>query len=161
MSNFQTAIQVVLAHEGGLVDNPSDPGGLTNFGISQRSYPNVDIRNLTADQASAIYLRDFWQPYGYDSIINDDCATKIFDTAVNIGNSRSFKFTQQALNTLGNNIVVGSTFGVETITALNAADPTAFLAAFRLILTNYYKGLVAAKPSLSVFLRGWLIRAQS
>jgi len=161
MSNFQTAISVVLAHEGGYVNNPADPGGETNFGISKRSYPNVDIANLTVDQATAIYLRDFWQPYGYDSIINDDCATKIFDTAVNIGNSRSFKFTQQALNTLGNNIVVGSTFGVETITDLNAADPAAFLAAFRSILSDYYKGLVAAKPSLSIYLRGWLIRAQS
>ena len=58
--NFDIAFSRLIDSEGGLTDNPKDPGGLTKFGISQRSYPDIDIRNLTLDQAKAIYLRDFW-----------------------------------------------------------------------------------------------------
>ena len=57
---FQVAINRVLAIEGGLVENANDPGGLTNWGISQRSYPNVNVRTLTREAAAAIYYRDFW-----------------------------------------------------------------------------------------------------
>jgi lysozyme family protein len=54
MSNFDLAVEFVLRHEGGLVHNPHDPGGTTNFGISQRAYPEVDIGNLTRDEAKEI-----------------------------------------------------------------------------------------------------------
>jgi lysozyme family protein len=56
------AIDLVLRHEGGLVNDPQDPGGLTNFGISKKSYPDLDISNLTRAQAGSIYQRDFWTP---------------------------------------------------------------------------------------------------
>ena len=62
MTNFETAINRILSHEGGYVDNPADPGGRTQWGISQRSYPNLDIKSLTRDQAIALYERDFWEP---------------------------------------------------------------------------------------------------
>jgi lysozyme family protein len=54
------AIDLVLRHEGGLVNDPQDPGGLTNFGLSKKSYPDLDISNLTRAQAGSIYQRDFW-----------------------------------------------------------------------------------------------------
>ena len=53
----------VIAIEGGLVNDPNDPGGLTKYGISQRSYPDLDIAALTENQARAIYVRDFLPPY--------------------------------------------------------------------------------------------------
>jgi lysozyme family protein len=59
------AIDLVLRHEGGLSDDSSDPGGLTNFGISIKSYPQLGeegIRSLTRAQAGSIYQRDFWTP---------------------------------------------------------------------------------------------------
>lgn len=56
------AIDLVLRHEGGLVNDPQDPGGVTNFGISKRSYPDLDIPNLSRAQAGSIYQRDFWTP---------------------------------------------------------------------------------------------------
>ena len=49
MSDFDKAFELVIGHEGGLVDHPADPGGLTKYGISKRAYPNLDIRNLTLD----------------------------------------------------------------------------------------------------------------
>lgn len=61
--NFIHCIEVVLEDEGGLVNNPHDPGGLTNFGISQRAFPGVDIRHLTKDQAIQIYHDHYWIPF--------------------------------------------------------------------------------------------------
>jgi lysozyme family protein len=67
---------------------------LTKFGISQRSYPDLDIRNLTIDQAKAIYLRDFWNPIG-----NADDAIKfqVFDFAVNSGVQTAIRKLQAAI----------------------------------------------------------------
>ena len=58
--NFKTAMKIVFYSEGGLADRPlsEDPGGLTKYGISQRSYPGLDIRNLTIGEAERIYKKD-------------------------------------------------------------------------------------------------------
>ena len=64
--NFDIAFDRLMGHEGGLVDHPNDPGGLTKFGISQRSYPNIDIRKLTREDSKAIYRRDFWSRASMD-----------------------------------------------------------------------------------------------
>ena len=60
MSNFDDFIGRVLTHEGGYVLDPRDPGGETRWGISKRSYPHVDIKNLSRESAVGIYRRDFW-----------------------------------------------------------------------------------------------------
>jgi lysozyme family protein len=59
-AEFTYAVNEVLRSEGGLVNDPADPGGLTNYGISQRAYPGVDIAKLTKEEAIAIYYRDYW-----------------------------------------------------------------------------------------------------
>lgn len=51
---------MVLKHEGGYVNDPADSGGETNYGISKRAYPDLDIANLTKAQAGSIYQRDYW-----------------------------------------------------------------------------------------------------
>ena len=53
-TTFDEIIDVVLHHEGGYVNDPKDPGGETNYGISKRAYPDVDIKNLTEDGAKDI-----------------------------------------------------------------------------------------------------------
>jgi lysozyme family protein len=82
MISFNEAFTRLLGHEGGYVNNPADPGGETNWGISKRSYSNLDIKNLTRDQAMMIYYTDFWSPLG-----DADAAIKyqMFDFAVNSG----------------------------------------------------------------------------
>lgn len=67
--NFTRSIAFVLSVEGGLVNNPADPGGLTKYGISQRSYPDLDIRNLSIEDAKEIYFRDYWTPAGCYSLL--------------------------------------------------------------------------------------------
>ncbi len=70
------------------VDNLADPGGETNMGISKRQYPQLDIKNLTLDQAAEIYPRDYSTPAGCDGL-PDGAALAVFDTAVNIGVGRA------------------------------------------------------------------------
>ena len=55
MTTFNEIIEKILEHEGGYVDDPLDAGGETNFGITKKFYPNVDIKNLTEEQAKKIY----------------------------------------------------------------------------------------------------------
>lgn len=91
---FDTAFDRLLGHEGGYVNHPKDPGGETNWGISKRSYPNVDIKNMTREQAAHIYLRDFWQPLG-----DAPAAVKFqaFDFAVNSGIQTAIRKLQAAI----------------------------------------------------------------
>lgn len=92
---FDAALAFVLRHEGGLVDHPADPGGLTNFGISQRSYPELDIRGLTRADATAIYRRDFWRPLRCAEL-PEPLDIVLFDTAVNCGPARAVRWLQSA-----------------------------------------------------------------
>ena len=67
---FVRAIDRVLVHEGGDADDPRDAGGRTRWGISQRTYPTLDIRRLTRADAIALYRRDFWTPLQGDALLH-------------------------------------------------------------------------------------------
>ena len=95
-ANFDACLAEVLAHEGGYVNHPRDPGGETNLGISKRSYPNEDIRGMTRARAGAIYRRDFWNKVRGDEL-PDGIDLVAFDPAVNSGVSRGAKWLQSAL----------------------------------------------------------------
>lgn len=92
---FDDAFTRLLGSEGGYVNDPRDPGGETNWGISKRAYPDLDIKNLTQDQAKAIYLRDFWNPIG-----DADPAIKfqVFDFAVNSGIQTAIRKLQATIS---------------------------------------------------------------
>ena len=81
MSDFERAFDLLMESEGGYSDDPADPGGETNFGISKRAYPKEDIRFLTLERAKEIYKRDYW-----DAIRADDLPYPIniliFDAAL-------------------------------------------------------------------------------
>ncbi len=94
--NFDIAFDRLMGSEGGYVNNPADPGGETQWGISRRSYPTVNIRELTRDGARAIYLRDFWQRVNADRL-PDGVAFQIFDFAVNSGIETAVRYLQRAL----------------------------------------------------------------
>src|SRR5581483_11873606 len=94
---FQAAVDFVLAAEGGIVDDPSDPGGLTRFGISQRAYPNLDIRRLTLADAKALYRKDYWDACSCDKL-PPGIAFVVFDAAVNQGVSASIRMLQRAVS---------------------------------------------------------------
>jgi len=94
--NFDIAFDRLMGHEGGYVNNPNDPGGETNWGISKRSYPDVDIKNLTREDAKAIYKRDFWDRINATEIY-DGVAFQAFDFAVNSSIETSIRKLQKAI----------------------------------------------------------------
>ena len=143
MSNFDEAIGFVLSND------PSDPGGLTNFGISQKQYPALDIRNLTREDAVQIYQDDYWNKFQYGDITSQRVATKLFDSAVNMGPVRAVRLLQLAVNVQADGVL-----GVQTIAAVNAADESNLMDEFKAQLAKYYCDL--GKPE---FMLGWLRRA--
>lgn len=96
MTNFDAAFDRLMGNEGGYVNNPADPGGETQWGVSKRSYPGVDIKALTRDDAKAIYLRDFWQRGQMDAIAFE-LAFQVFDIAVNSGIETAIRMLQRAV----------------------------------------------------------------
>jgi len=93
--DFDAAFERLLGHEGGYSNDPKDPGGETNWGISKRSYPGVDIKNLTQAGAKEIYMRDFWMPLG--AAADPAIKFQVFDFAVNSGISTALRKLQLAV----------------------------------------------------------------
>lgn len=159
--SFLAAVAVVLDDEGGYVNNPSDRGGETKYGISKRSYPNVDIKKLTRDGAIAIYYADFWCKGPYEGLADAALACKVFNTSVNAGQSRAIKLLQQAANAQGANLVVDGLAGPKTIAAINAMYGPAILASYREAQEAFYLAIIARDPTQAKFKNGWIKRARS
>ena len=96
MGDFHRCISLILGEEGGIANHRKDPGGLTKFGISQRSYPTLDIAALTLDDAKAIYRRDYWTPIHGDELPSGLDLT-LFDSAINQGPVTAIQLLQHAL----------------------------------------------------------------
>jgi len=112
---FNLAVQNTLNYEGGYTLDPKDPGGETNFGISKRSYPNLDIKNLTKDQAVLIYYNDFWKKIQGDAM-PAGLAFNVFDEAVNTGVGEAVQMLQKSLNVKPDGVI-----GPNTLHAMNNA----------------------------------------
>ena len=87
MASFLAAVTKTLRYEGGLADNPVDPGGLTNFGISIRSHPEMtpeQIRILTPIGATLIYRQQYWNDL-YDEVKSQALVNSLFDFGVTSG----------------------------------------------------------------------------
>ena len=160
MARFDKIISHTLQNEGGFVDHPSDPGGRTKFGITQRTYPELDVENLTKEDAKEIYRRDWWLDV-YDEIDDKVLAAKVFDTAINTGKHRAHRILQQAANQLGQELEVDGIFGPLTLEAVNECDPKDLLTAFKQWQLSYYESLIKNNPDLEAFRRGWKNRALS
>jgi lysozyme family protein len=149
-SRFDDCFDFLMKWEGESFENdPQDPGGATKFGIDQRSHPNIHIRDLTRDQAKAIYRKGEWTRLACDQMpAGVDLA--LFDTGVNIGTGRAALMWQKALG-----VKADSFIGPKTIAA-SAENPAPALRKFYLARINYYKSLPARLQKR--FLGGWLNR---
>lgn len=94
--DFDTAFNRLMGNEGGYSNNPDDPGGETNWGISKRSYPDLDIRNLTREQAKEIYKVDFWNRIHADQMY-DGVAFQALDFAINSSIETAVRKLQHAV----------------------------------------------------------------
>lgn len=160
---FLKAVGFVLHHEGGYVNHPADPGGETNFGISKRAYPNVEIAGLTKEQAQEIYRADYWDRLGLDQL-PAMVAIVVMDTAVNMGRRRAVQILQQGFNALpdGGHLAVDGRLGPLTRRAIAAwcDEHPARMMAQALILRRISRySVLARQKEKRVFLPGWIARA--
>lgn len=151
--NFNDAVTYALGNEGGLVNDPSDSGGETNFGISKKSYPNENIKEMTKERATAIYRKDFWDKPKLGKL-PDRLATKVFDSCVNTGNVRCILLLQKQLGVDTTGVINDA-----TVKAVEALDEEVVIKGYIKVLKDYYKE-VAKVGKNSRFLKGWLARAE-
>lgn len=133
MSRFDDCIAFCLAWEGGYSFDKDDPGGETNFGISKKAHPEVDIKNLTLEGAKAIYERDYWKATGADKLPPPLDLIHL-DAAINVGPGRAGGFLK-----------TGNHVPAKVIDARDA----------------YYHRLASQKPVLQKYLKGWLNRTKA
>ena len=185
---FEQGLAVVLAHEGGFVDDPVDPGGATNWGISLRWLKSIgdydddgvldgdldgdgdvdrdDIFAMTRAQAAEFYRVHFWDRYRYGRIHAPVVAMKVFDLTVNMGSGYKARtgahtLLQRACRANDRPLVEDGLLGPKSIRAVNECDPVALLSAVRSEAGGFYRGLIAARPQFEKYRRGWLKRAYS
>jgi hypothetical protein len=156
---FDEAIKFVLKNEGLYSNDVDDAGGETKFGISKRSYPNLDIKNLSVEKAKKIYKKDFWENQNYKNIKNKELAIKVFDLAVNIGISRANKLIQRSLRSVNKKVEENGILDDIAICLINESDATDLLSALKSEAAGYYRLIVSTKPHRAKYLKGWLNRA--
>lgn len=157
--NFLRALPLVLKHEGGFVNNPKDPGGATNKGITIKTFRKYvsakgtvsDLKKLTKAQAGVVYKRHYW-----DAVMGDDLPFgvdyAVFDNAVNAGPNRAIKQLQELVGA-----VQDGRIGPNTLAATRSIDPALLIPALcdrRLkFLKSIRRGVLWKE-----FGRGWLQR---
>lgn len=161
--NFDQAFEITVGHEGGFTLDKNDAGNWTGgkvgsgalkgtkYGIAANSYPNLDIKNLTLDQAKSIYKRDYWDKAKCD-LLPDVLRFHVFDVSVNSGVSRGIKTLQQALGVTADGII-----GNQTISAAKSKNPSDLILSFYSIRISFYTSL----NSFSDFGKGWMNRVAS
>lgn len=147
MTHFvmDTAINTTLGFEGGYVNNPNDTGGETNFGICKKAYPELDIKNLTIEQARNIYRRDYWDKLKCD-FIPDALSIAVFDFAVNSGIKRAIRYLQKALG-----VTIDGIIGNQTIGACNRIPTREVLEKF----IQYRLEFLMSLKTWKYFGKGW------
>jgi lysozyme family protein len=173
MVDFSLAFQLMIANEGGYVNDPDDPGGETYKGIARKMYSKwdgwttVDMlkrqpgfpSNLDKDaelqqDVLNFYRTVFWDPLKGDQMNNQEVANSIFDFAVNAGLSTSASLAQMVIGAKADGVI-----GPQSIASLNTFDPEHFLAAFTVAKIARYVNIVKKRPTSRKYFYGWVCRA--
>ena len=166
-SAWEYAQAFVAKWEGGLIDHPSDPGGITNHGVSLRflkeTRPDAgpeDIKSLSKEDAAAILKKNFWDPLGLDAL-PAPLALAVYDAAVNMGRARGVRLLQQAIVSLGGDVAIDGVMGPETLAAIRASPPASLANEVLAKRRFSYVALAETNPKMAVFLKGWLARVDA
>ena len=155
-SNFDAALQHVLQSEGGFVNHPSDPGGMTNLGVTARTWEDwightpseKEMRELTPEKVAPLYKRKYW-----DAIKGDDLPSGVdycvFDCAVNSGPGRAAKMLQEVVG-----VKPDGGIGPLTLAAVKAMDPIELISKYADKRLQFWQGLT----TFATFGRGWTRR---
>ena len=159
-ANFDNCLALMLAHEGGFVNHPKDPGGMTNLGVTKRVWEEwvgheVDekqMRALTPETVAPLYKRKYWDAVRADDLVSgvDYC---VFDVAVNSGPGRAIKFLQSCIGTTPD-----GGFGPATLAAVKEAekDPARLVELYCAKRLEFLQSL----KTFETFGKGWSRRVQ-
>jgi lysozyme family protein len=173
MADFNQAYRLILANEGGYVNDPQDPGGETYKGIARKKQPDwigwiiVDAmkkqpnfpasldqsQNLQAE-IQRFYKVLFWDKIGGGQINDQEVANSIFDFAVNSGVSTSIGLAQQVVGASCDGVI-----GTKTIQAINSFQPDHFIAAFTVEKCRKYIAICKKRPDSRKYFFGWIDRS--
>lgn len=146
--HFNEVINRILSHEGGYVNHPDDPGGETKWGIAKRSYPHLNIKALTRDEAIELYRKDFWNPlqgWTFDEAVS----FQLLDAAINHGMGNAIRFVQRAVGVADDGHV-----GPVTLRAIKATSQCDLLLGISAERLEFFTKL----STWSTFGRGWARR---
>jgi lysozyme family protein len=149
---FNRCIKVILINEGGYVNHPHDPGGETNFGITKKRYPDLDIKNLTRNHAIQIYHSDYWNKMNLLGIYDENLILHLFDMGVNAGIKIAIKMIQRIVEAQPDGIM-----GPETKGLINKYEGD-LMNLYKQERKKYYFAIARRNPELQIFLGGWLNR---
>lgn len=157
MSIFEIAAKWTMAAEGGYGNSSNDLGGETNFGISKRNYPHLDIKNLAVEKAILIYKSDFWDKYRIGEIKDQSLANQIFDMIFNMDYTKAIYCIQKGIRTI-ENIDLDGIMGSETIKAINLIEPKILLNAIRIERMRHYLKRITENKTQLMNMPSWIRR---
>jgi lysozyme family protein len=156
ISNWQKSFELMLKSEGGYVNNPADPGGMTNLGVTKATWENwvgresdeAEMRGLTPEKVEPLYKKKY-----FDAVRGDELPMGLdylmFDFAVNAGAGRAIKTLQTAVG-----VTPDGGFGPMTMAAVQAVDPNELIERFSQAKEDFYRSLT----TFATFGKGWLNR---
>ena len=160
--SFESAFDEVVMLEGGYVNHPLDRGGKTKYGISQRAYPDLDILNLTLEDARKIYKRDYWDFLKLNLVYSGLIRGEMFDTGVNMGTWSAADCAQRACNLLSpGSLRLDRIIGPKSIAVINdlaAQDLYALYKAMNGFQFVRYVEILEEDPEQVEFIKGWMRR---
>jgi lysozyme family protein len=169
MASFELFLPMLLKFEGGYVDDPDDPGGETNKGITMNTFSHCshqllgidpsseNLKALTDAQAGIIYKALYWNKIQGDAITLQDLANIVCDFYVNAGTHAS-KLLQRVMNDMGAHLSEDGAIGPGSLQALNGLDQQEVYRRYKQGRIGYYQSLGKKYPK---FLKGWLKRVHS
>lgn len=165
-NRFDYAVTIVLEHEGGYSDDKNDPGGETNFGISQKFLNeqklNYVVKDISIELAKSIYKKYWWDKYQYNNLKSLKIATKVFDCSVDCGPHESTIILQRAINDISDEkLTVDGLLGDRTFYLSNKCNDSHLLDNIRFEMKRFYLNLINERPELYSFKTGWLLRSES
>jgi lysozyme family protein len=181
MKTIQDIAADIVTREGGFVDDPHDPGGATNYGVTIHTMRRLgldltgdgiidtdDVRALSREQAIEIFIEHYFRRPGIQAL-PVALQPSVFDMQVNAG-SNAIRILQRLLRDMGHDISVDGVIGPQTIRAAQIAQEVApghLADAYGIARRNYYYALADRRPASRRFARrrdggkgGWITRAE-
>lgn len=167
MADFKIAVALTLQHEGGFQDEHNDRGNWTGgqvgvgelkgtkYGISAAEYPDLDIKNLTPEQATTIYQEGYWKEH-YGGIANQAIANKLFDLGVLFGVGVAAKILQSVIGAQSD-----GDFGPLSVETVNGLTAGAILQAYKTAFVNHSLAICRDNPLERSNFAGWVARINS